>query len=130
MPDNGDVRFRRRKGVSTSLRSGTGLVELQGEVDITAVAEIEGAILALVEQRPERIVVDLTGATFIDSKATEALMRTAQAARAAGVRVAAAGASGGVGRALAVYGLDHAMPLYESRSRALAATGAPSTGDD
>ena len=123
------MRFRRRKGISTSLRSGTGLVELHGEVDITAIAEIEGAMLALVEKGPERIVVDFTDATFVDSKATEAFMRSAQAAHAAGVTVVAAGANGGVARALDVYGLDRAMPLYHTREEALVATGASGAAD-
>jgi anti-anti-sigma factor len=124
------VRRRRRKGIATSLRAGTGLVELHGEVDIATSVQIEGAVLDLLDQQPERIVIDLSGATFIDSKATEALMRAAQAARLAGVTVAAAGATGVVARALEVYGLDHAMPLHDSRAAALAATGAPDAGDD
>jgi anti-sigma B factor antagonist len=123
------VRRRRRKAISTSLRYGTGLAELHGEVDITAVAEIESAMLGLVDERPERIVIDFSKATFVDSKATEALMRAAQAARLAGVPVVGAGAAGGVRRALDVYGLDHAMRMYDSREEALAATGAPSTDD-
>jgi anti-anti-sigma factor len=124
------VRRQRRKGITTSLRSGTGLVELHGEVDMATSVQIEGAVLGLVEQQPDRIIIDLANATFIDSKATEALMRAAQAARLAGVTVAAAGASGAVSRALAVYGLDHAMPLHDSRADALAATGARDTVDD
>lgn len=124
------MRRGRRKAISTSLGSGTGAVELHGEVDITAVAEIEGAMLELVEQRPERIVIDFADATFVDSKATEALMRAAQSARLAGVPVAAAGATGAVARAIAVYGLEHAMSVYDTREDAIAATGAPSAAGD
>jgi anti-anti-sigma factor len=122
------VRRRRRNGISTSFSAGTGLVELHGELDITAIAEIEGAVLNLIEQRPERILVDFSRATFVDSKATEALMRAAQASHLAGVPVAASGAVGGVRRALDVYGVDHALPLYESHEQALEATGAPAAG--
>jgi stage II sporulation protein AA (anti-sigma F factor antagonist) len=124
------VRRRRRNGISTSLRAGSGLVELHGELDISAIAEIESAMLGLIEKRPDRIVVDFSAATFVDSKATEALMRAAQAADLAGVPVAAAGVTGAVRRAVDVYGLDRALPLYESRAQALAATGAPNGGGD
>jgi anti-anti-sigma factor len=100
-------------------------VELHGEVDITAVVQIENAVLELVDRPVKGIVIDFTNAEFADSKAIEALMRAARSARQAGVSVAAAGAHGTVDRAIEVCGLEHAMPIYASRGDALAATGAP-----
>lgn len=119
------MRRRRRNGVSTTVDGATGFVDLHGEVDITAVAEIETAFLDLVDRGVGCIVVDFSDASFVDSKAIEAIMRGGQAARRAGVDVAAGGAHGGVARVIEVCGLDHAIRVYASRDEAVAATGAP-----
>jgi anti-anti-sigma factor len=118
------MRGRRRSGVSTTLDGTTAVLKLHGEVDITAVVEIEAAFLDLVERGATCIVVDLTETSFADSKAIEAVMRSGQSAMRAGVDVVAAGARGPVARAIEVCGLEHAMPLYDDREAALAATGA------
>ncbi len=89
-----------------------------------AVAALEGAFLDLVDKGVGRIVVDFSDAAFADSKAIEAVMRGGQSARRAGVEVVAGGARGPVARAIEVCGLEHAMPVYDTRAAALAATGA------
>jgi len=124
------VRRRRRNGISTSLDGGTAFVELHGEIDITEVEAIEGAVLEALDRPVERIVFDFADAEFVDSKAIEALMRAARSARAAGAEVAAAGATGQLVRVFAVCGLDHAMGVYDTRADALAATGAPRSRGD
>jgi anti-anti-sigma factor len=118
------MRRRHRNGISTSVDGATGFLELHGEVDITGVAAIEGAFLELVDRGVSCIVVDLSDAAFADSKAIEAVMRGGQSARRAGADVVAGGARGPVARAIEVCGLEHAMPVYASRSAAVAATGA------
>jgi len=122
------MRRRHRHGISTSVDGATGFLELHGEVDITGVAAIEGAFLDLVDRGVACIVVDFSDAAFADSKAIEAVMRGGQSARRAGADVVAGGARGSVARAIEVCGLEHAMPLYASRSAALAATGASGGG--
>jgi anti-anti-sigma factor len=123
------MRRRARNGLSMSLEHGIGFVELHGELDITSVVEIEEAFQSLLGRSADRIVVDFADASFIDSKAIEALMRAARSARAFGVIVAGAEAQGPLVRVLAVCGLDHAMGVYETRADALAATGAPGAGE-
>jgi anti-anti-sigma factor len=118
------MRRRHRNGISTSVDGATGFLELHGEVDITAVAAIEGAFLKLVDEGVDCIVVDFSDAAFADSKAIEAMMRGGQSARRAGAEVVAGGAHGAVARAIEVCGLEHAMDVYATRSAALAATGA------
>jgi anti-anti-sigma factor len=118
------MKRRRRNGVSTTIDGKTGFVELHGEVDITAVAQIEAAFLDLVDGGVDCIVVDFTATEFADSKAIESVMRSSQSARRAGVDVVAAGARGPVARAIEVCGLEHALPVHGTRADALAATGA------
>ena len=120
---------RTRKGITTRLAEGTGWIELHGELDITAVVVIENAVLDLIDRGADRIVVDFAKASFVDSKAIEALMRAASSARAAGVEPAATGATGSLVRVIEVCGLEHAMPVVSTRAEALAVTGAPGAAE-
>ena len=123
------VGRRTRNGITTRLAEGTGWIELHGELDITAVVFIENAVLDLIDRAADRVVVDFADASFVDSKAIEALMRAARSARAAGVEPAATGATGPLVRVLDVCGLDRAMPVCATRAEALAATGAPGASE-
>ena len=96
-------------------------MEIHGEADITAVADIDKAFRALIENGSKHIVIDCTGAEFVDSKVVEALIRGARAAQRSGVAVAAACSEGAVARALEICGVEHAMPLHASRADAVAA---------
>lgn len=47
--------------------SGTPTLKVVGELDIASAAPIRAAIDTIVALQPERVVIDLTGLTFIDS---------------------------------------------------------------
>jgi anti-anti-sigma factor len=115
------MRRRTRSGIGTSVEDGTGFVRFLDEADIASMAEIELAFDTLIEHGVKGIVVDFSEARFVDSKAIEAVMHGARLARAAGIRVTAAGGSGSVARAIDICGLDHAIRVYASRGEALAA---------
>lgn len=72
------------------------LILLTGEFDLAARDELRDALLAAVSrERPGRLVVDLSGVTFIDSEAISAIIDAYLAANAAG----------------AVFWLDNANPM-------------------
>jgi anti-anti-sigma factor len=110
-----------RNGISTHVDGSTAFVRFHDEVDITAVVDIEQAFLGLTELGVKRLVVDFSDAAFVDSKAIEAVMRGARSAKAAGLGVAGAGATGSVARAIDICGLEHAMPVYADSEQAVAA---------
>ena len=48
-------------------RNGRAIVSLTGELDISEVADVEKKLKAVEERRPELLVLDLRGLSFMDS---------------------------------------------------------------
>jgi anti-anti-sigma factor len=73
--------------------------------------EFEERMLALVDDRPSGLVVDLLGATFVDSSAARALLHAAQRLSDHGARLAVVNQDPEVGRILSVMGLDEFLAV-------------------
>lgn len=104
------------------LDDGTHVLSVRGELDLAT-----GPVLGQRIRRPlfwqhaPRLVVDLSGVTFIDSSGTSALVLSHGHAGALGRRVLFVCPDGSVLRRLRAYGLASRLPLYASRDEALAA---------
>jgi anti-sigma B factor antagonist len=57
--------------------SGTPLVTLSGEVDVSNTGALEEALTAVTAGRPERVIFDLSTLRFIDSAGLAVLLRAA-----------------------------------------------------
>lgn len=53
--------------VSVRHEADAAIVRVQGEVDLRTSPELRGAFLELLEQRPGRIIVDLSDVHYVDS---------------------------------------------------------------
>jgi anti-anti-sigma factor len=101
---------------------GTHVLVVGGELDLAT-----GPVLGQRIRRPlfwkdvMRLVVDLSGVTFIDSSGTSALVLSHAHADALGRDVRFVCPEGSVLRRLTAYGLELRLPLYPSREEALAA---------
>jgi len=51
---------------------------LEGEIDLHRSPRVERSLESMIKKRPERIVVDLSGVTFIDSSGMAVLIRAMQ----------------------------------------------------
>jgi anti-sigma B factor antagonist len=102
------------------VRDGATVVRLVGELDLYNADEIRTALRAVVEDGPERVVVDLSDVTFVDSTALGVLIeaRTKLPNRRAFL-LASPGLE--TRRALQVSGLDRHLAVHESLAEALAA---------
>jgi len=95
---------------------------LDGEVDASNVAEVGAELRAVVDNRANGLVVDLTPTSYLDSAGINLLfalgdeMRTRQQT----LRLAVAPGSP-IGRMLSIASLDRAHPTYSSAAEALAA---------
>jgi anti-sigma B factor antagonist len=104
------------------LEHGTHVLSVSGELDLAT-----GPVLGQRIRRPlfwkdlVRLVVDLSGVTFIDSSGTSALVLSHAHAQALGREVRFVCPEGSVLRRLTAYGLDLRLPLFGSREEALAA---------
>lgn len=56
---------------------GTAVVTVIGELDIANIAPLEEAVAPIIERRPDRLVVDVSGLRFADSSAIALWVRWA-----------------------------------------------------
>lgn len=68
-------------------RASDRLLQVSGELDVASVAPLRAAVQDAFGAAPDRVLVDLTAARFIDSTGCRELVRTAKAGAAAGVVV-------------------------------------------
>jgi anti-sigma B factor antagonist len=104
----------------TRRENGAVVVSLAGELDLYNANEVRDALLAACAEKPERLVVDLAGVTFIDSTALGVLIeaRTRLPDRR-GFLLAAPGLQ--TKRALEISGLDRHFSVHDSVENAIAA---------
>ena len=101
-------------------RDGTVVVELAGELDLYNAHTVRDALLGEAEKKPERLVVDLSRVTFIDSTGLGVLIeaRTRLPNKRAFI-LASPGLE--TRRALEISGLDRHFAVHDSLDAALAA---------
>jgi anti-sigma B factor antagonist len=54
------------------------VLPLEGEIDLHVSPRVERSLTSMIAKRPEHVVVDLSGVTFIDSSGLAALIHAAQ----------------------------------------------------
>jgi len=101
-------------------RDGAVVVELAGELDLYNAHTVRDALLDQAEKKPERLVVDLSRVTFIDSTGLGVLIeaRTRLPNKRAFI-LASPGLE--TRRALEISGLDRHFAVHDSLDAALAA---------
>lgn len=113
MASRGDVEVH----VEASPDGGATVVRVAGELDLATSSELddalEGADLA------GRVVVDLSGCTFLDSSALRVLVQGARAAEAAGGAIALVTNDPGILRVLEIATTDTMLPVHDTVESAL-----------
>jgi anti-sigma B factor antagonist len=99
---------------------GVAVITFSGEHDLNTAPELRGRLAAALEERVP-VVVDFSGAAFIDSSILGAVLDARQQARERGLGFAVALSDGAqpVQRVIEVTGLDTTLPVYPSRSAAI-----------
>lgn len=106
------------------------VMTLPDEVDLVNIGELRAGLDSLIRAAPTVVVVDMTRTTFCDSAGVATLVRAAQRASSAGIRLRLAG-SGPVLRVLRLLGADRIIAVHPSLTAALgevAPHGAPGAG--
>lgn len=101
-----------------SVRDGVTVVTAKGECDIYAAASLLH-LLGPLTTGP--LVLDLEGVSFVDRSGLGVLFTSANAATAAGHRMAACGVQEGVRKVFRTSGLDRVLPVRESVEEAVKA---------
>jgi anti-sigma B factor antagonist len=107
--------------VTRELGDGTFVVGLTGEVDLYTAPELKSELLRLVAEGPNRIVVDLSGATFVDSTTLGVLLGAVKRLRLIGGELVIVCADLNIRRILSITLLDRAFTIYDTLDDALAA---------
>jgi len=100
---------------------GTVVVRLVGELDLYNAHQVREELFAVANREPQRLIVELSGVTFIDSTGLGVLIESrARLANKQGFLLAAPGLE--TRRALEISGLDRHFAVHESLGDALSAS--------
>jgi anti-anti-sigma factor len=117
-PEHLRARAEQAAGVGalamTSRRDGDEhVLRLEGELDIARGADVEREIVRIEQTDVKRIVVDLSGLTFIDSTGVRILLQAEARSRADSCRLTLLRPPASVGRVFVVCGVDSLLPFSD-----------------
>ena len=96
------------------------VLPLEGEIDLHVSPRIECALASMIKKRPEHLVVDLSGVTFIDSSGLAALIHGMQEMKKYGGKLTLSGISSNLRTIFEMARLDQVF-LIDSQDEWLAA---------
>jgi len=97
------------------------VLEATGELDLHTSPEFRESLAGVLEDVAERVVVDLTRVTFIDSSALGVLVGGARRSAERGHELMIVCPAGNVKRVLEITGLNRAFTIYSTCEEALGA---------
>jgi anti-sigma B factor antagonist len=120
--DQGDLAVTDMFSVSSERHDGAlGIIILVGEVDIYTAAPFKERMLELLDGGVEKLLVDLSGVTFIDSTALGVLIGGLRRVHDAGGMMALVVTTSVVERVLTITGLDRVFEIHATRAAAIEA---------
>ena len=99
------------------------VLPLEGDIDLHVSPVVTEALNAMIKKKPERIVIDLSRATYIDSAGVAALILAMQDVEAYGGKFFLSGVQETIRLILETSGLDRIFRIFPDVDAALAATG-------
>ena len=99
---------------TVTIGQGDFLVALTGEVDLYTAPELKQELLRLVEQGAQRIIVDLTDTTFIDSTMLSVLLSTLKRLRPSGGQLGIVCTDRNIRKIFEITLLDRVFALHET----------------
>jgi len=103
---------------------GSVVAVIEGEVDAASVGEVAVSMRRIVENKLHRVVIDLTGVSYLDSAGINLLYAVAGDVQARQQELHLVVLPGSpIERMLQIVGADRAFPVHASLDEALAAAG-------
>src|SRR4029077_6977570 len=96
---------------------------LKGEIDLHVSPVVTASLTAIIEKKPERVVIDLSDVTSIDSAGLQALIQAMHKVEAYGVKFSLAGLQETVRSIFEISRLDQVFQIFPDTDSALGATG-------
>lgn len=104
------------------LPDAANVLPLEGEIDLHVSPRVAESLGAMIEQRPARVVVDLSRVTYIDSSGLAVLIEAMQNVEAYGGKFVLAGLQENVRPILEIARLDQVFIIFPHVDAALAAS--------
>jgi anti-sigma B factor antagonist len=103
-------------GVTLYVRPGDGgiIVAVSGEVDVCTKAQLQQALLPIIRERSPRLMLDLSGVSFMDCAGLRALLATRRRAEMRGGFLRPIAASAAVRRITELTGAQEALAMERS----------------
>lgn len=98
-----------------------GVVTVSGEVDMYTAPQLKQCLLELLDGGVQKVVVDLSAVTFVDSTALGVLIGGVRRLHGAGGAMALVVTSRPVERVLSITGLDRVFSIHATLDEALSA---------
>jgi anti-sigma B factor antagonist len=100
------------------------VLPLEGDIDLHVSPAVTESLNAMIKKKPERIVIDLSRATYIDSSGVAALILAMQEVEAYGGKFFLSGLQETLRSIFEISRLDRTFRIFPNVDAALAATGA------
>lgn len=98
------------------------VLPLEGEIDLHVSPRISASLAAMVEEKPQALVVDLSRVSYIDSSGLAVLIEAMQSVEGYGGHFSLAGLQENVRPIFEIARLDQVFRIYPDVDAALAAT--------
>ena len=96
------------------------VVDAAGDIDLSRSVEFQQQLLALLDEKPQRIVVNLTQVPYMDSSGVASLVKVLSRARKAGSSLCLVGLTDRVRSLFEITRLDGVFAIKTSEQEALA----------
>ncbi|HEY7002283.1 MAG TPA: STAS domain-containing protein [Candidatus Udaeobacter sp.] len=103
-------------------RERPNVLPLKGEIDLHVSPTVTASLNAMIERKPERMVIDLSDVSYIDSAGLAALIQAMQKVEAYGGKFRLAGLQETVRSIFEISRLDQVFQIFPDTDAALAAT--------
>ena len=107
---------------STLRQDGSNVLPLEGEIDLHVSPSVTALLNAMIDKKPERLVVDLSSVTYIDSAGLAALIAAMQRMEDYGGKFLLAGLQETIWDIFENLRLDQVFRVFPDAATALAAT--------
>ena len=104
-----------------TLPGAPNVLPLEGEIDLHVSPRISAALGAMIERKPARLVIDLSGVSYIDSSGLAVLIEGMQNVEAYGGKLVLAGLQESVRPIFEIARLDQVFLIFPHVDAALAA---------
>jgi anti-sigma B factor antagonist len=104
--------------VTLCIRPGDGgtIMAISGEVDVGTEAQLQQSLLRIIRERPARLMLDVSGVSFMDCAGLRALLVTRRRAEMRGVFLRLIATSAAVRRIIELTGAQEALAMERSTS--------------